>query len=63
MFNNIFFDASHHERVKYGAVNITNDPKGIVSAKAYGKSYLVLKDHVKPRCTMTFHNSSGADGE
>lgn len=62
MFNNIFFDASHHERVKYGAVNITNDPKGILSAKGYGKSYLILKDQVKARCTITHHNSSGSEG-
>ena len=57
MFNNIFFDAEHHERVKYGAINIISHPEGIASAKAYGRSYFVLKNHVKPRCTITHRNS------
>ena len=59
IFNNIFFDAQHHERVKYGAMNFTNDPSGIQCAKAYGKSYFLLKPHVRPRCTITFQDSFG----
>ena len=40
-------------------MNFTNDPKGIQCAKGYGKSYFLLKNHVRPRCTVTFCDSFG----
>jgi len=38
-------------RPKYGALNYTNYPYG--SATLYGKSHMVLKEHVKHNCTFT----------
>lgn len=60
MFNNKYSKAKDFERVKYGVINFTNDPKGVSCAKNYGGSYLLLKPHVRPRCTMTDMDSSNS---
>ena len=57
------FDYKHHkatpfERVKYGTINFTNDPKGVGVCAGYGKSYFLLKPHVRSRCTVTDMDSS-----
>ena len=57
------FDRKHHnatpfERVKYGTMNFTNDPKGVAVASGYGQSYLLLKPHVRDRCTITDMDSA-----
>lgn len=59
------FDGKHHsaspfERVKYGTINFTNDPKGVRACSGYGQSYFLLKDHVRNRCTVTDMDSSSA---
>lgn len=38
-------------RPKYGALDFLHAPNG--AARGYGRSFLVLKDHVKQRCTYT----------
>merc|ERR1712113_853947 len=44
LFQGIYESAPPHERVKYGVLNIVNDPCGIASvAKQYGKDSLVLR--------------------
>lgn len=45
-------------RVKYGTVNLTNDPKGVNACRYYGNSYFLLKKHVRDRCTITDKDSS-----
>jgi hypothetical protein len=57
------FDRKHHhatgfERVKYGTMNFTNDPKGVRACMGYGQSYFLLKPHVRDRCTITDMDSS-----
>ena len=42
-------------------MNFTNDSKGINCAKGYGKSYFILKNHVRPRCTFTHCDSFGCN--
>ena len=53
MFDKLYQKAEPFERVKYGTMNITNDPHGVSVCAGYGKSYFLLKEHVRNRCTMT----------
>lgn len=61
MFDKRYSLANDFERVKYGVINFTNDPKGVSCAKGYGPSYFLLKSHVRDRCTFTDKDSSGSD--
>ena len=61
MFDTKYDKAKDFERVKYGVINFTNDPKGVQCAKIYGPSYFLLKSHVRDRCTFTDKDSSSAD--
>jgi len=61
LFNHIYTDASAQEKVKYGALNITSDPKGIPQSKQYGTSYLIFKKHVKKRSSIVFGDSCNQD--
>jgi hypothetical protein len=60
MFGNKYSKATDFERVKYGVINFTNDPKGVKCCSGYGGSYLLLKEHVRERCTFTDMDSSAA---
>eukprot|EP00913_Durusdinium_trenchii_P011730 g11016.t1 len=52
------YDGAHaFERPKYGVQNIWNDHRGVVGAKQYGDSYIVLKD-VRLRCTLSPQDSA-----
>jgi hypothetical protein len=53
MNNNADFAPSM--RPKYGALNFTNQRIG--AAPAYGRSFMVLKEHVKHNCTFTDRDS------
>jgi hypothetical protein len=44
--------------VKYGVLNIVNDPQGVKSCYMYGHSYLVLKN-VRLRSTFSSRDSGG----
>lgn len=61
MFDKKYSLAKDFQRVKYGVINFTNDPKGVKCASTYGPSYFLLKTHVRERCTFTDKDSSGAD--
>uniref|UniRef100_A0A7S1G8D8 Uncharacterized protein n=1 Tax=Bicosoecida sp. CB-2014 TaxID=1486930 RepID=A0A7S1G8D8_9STRA len=50
-------DTKGFERVKYGVLNVVNDPKGISCARQYGSSYLVLRG-VRLRCSFADRDSS-----
>lgn len=59
------FDGKHHnakdfERVKYGTMNFTNDPKGVRACSGYGNSYFLLKEEVRDRCTLTDMDSGSS---
>ena len=58
MFSNRYSKATGFERVKYGTVNFTNDPKGVRACAGYGASYFLLKSTVRSRCTFTDMDSS-----
>ena len=61
MFDKKYNKATDFQRVKYGVINFTNDPKGVAICAGYGKSYFLLKEHVRQRCTFTEKDSSSAD--
>jgi hypothetical protein len=58
MFGKMYSKATDKERVKYGVINFTNDPKGVGACISYGHSYFLLKEHVRHRCTFTDMDSS-----
>jgi len=58
IFDRIYNNATHYERVKYGTINFTNDPKGVAACASYGPSYFLLKPHVRDRCTLTDRDSA-----
>lgn len=58
LFNNFYDKAEPFDRVKYGALNILNDPQGITHAYGYGDSYLVMKN-VRMRTSFTNHDTFG----
>lgn len=58
MFSKRYSSATGFERVKYGTVNFTNDPKGVRACSGYGASYFLLKNTVRSRCTFTDMDSS-----
>eukprot|EP00439_Symbiodinium_sp_Y106_P001589 s7915_g1.t1 len=61
LFGGAYDDAKGFDRVKYGALNVMNDYRGVVKAKQYGDSYLVLKElgDVRLRCTFCSTDSGG----
>lgn len=61
LFGDCYQHAKPFERCKYGALNVTNDFRGVVSASQYGDSYVVLKD-VRLRCTFASEDSGGMKG-
>lgn len=60
MFDKKHHNATGYERVKYGTMNFTNDPKGVKVCSGYGQSYFLLKPHVRDRCTITDMDSSSS---
>jgi hypothetical protein len=62
--DNLFFKLYTHDcdsssRVKYGCLNLLNDPEGCRSAHGYGISYMILKENVKQRTTFVCGDSAG----
>lgn len=58
LFQKIYANSPSNERVKYSALNITNDPRGDRVCHVYGDCYLILKEHVKERASFIFGDSS-----
>lgn len=58
LFGGAYDNCEPFERCKYGALNVMNDFRGVVTAKGYGDSYLVLKD-VRLRTTFASRDSGG----
>jgi len=57
LFGTAYDGARPAERPKYGVQNIWNDPRGVVGARQYGDSYIVLKD-IRLRCTLSPQDSA-----
>jgi hypothetical protein len=61
LFGEYYHSATPFERVKYGVLNMVNDPNGVAACRGcYGDSYLLLRD-VRLRCTLTSKDSSSPD--
>lgn len=61
LFGGAYDDSKPFDRCKYGALNVMNDWRGVVSARQYGDSYMVLKD-VRLRLTFASTDSGGIHG-
>jgi hypothetical protein len=58
LFNNIYNNAEPKERVKYGALDLFNNPNGIFCCiKFYGDSYFTLKRNTHDRITFVVGDS------
>jgi hypothetical protein len=55
-------DDGARERPKYGYLNVLTHKDGIVDTQ-YGRSYLVLANNVRGRCTITSADSMNSDAE
>lgn len=44
MFDKKYDTATDYERVKYGVLNVTNDPNGVKCCSSYGLSYFLMKN-------------------
>merc|ERR1719478_651393 len=62
LFGGCYDNCKDFERCKYGALNVMNDYRGVVRARGYGDSYMVLKD-VRLRCTFASTDSGGIQGK
>lgn len=61
--DNLFFklykkDCPFESRVKYGCLNLLNQPEGCRSALSYGQSYIIFKENVKKRTTIVCGDSA-----
>lgn len=60
IFDSIYHHSNDFDRVKYGVLNIVNDPRGVKSCSYYGNSYLILKDNmVRFRTSFASGDTSG----
>mmetsp|Transcript_86324 Transcript_86324/g.171382 ORF Transcript_86324/g.171382 Transcript_86324/m.171382 type:complete len:640 (-) Transcript_86324:227-2146(-) len=62
LFQGSYEKAAGFHRPKYGVQNVMNDYRGVVKAKQYGQSYLILKD-VRLRCTFSPEDSANLKAE
>merc|ERR1712061_170924 len=62
-FGGAYDGVSASERPVYGTINLTNADCGVRACAHYGPSYLVLKDSVRWRCTLTDRDSSEVDAK
>jgi len=61
LFEGSYDEAEPFERPKYGVLDVMNDNRGVLSAREYGDSYLVLKNS-RLRCTFAPVDSGGIQG-
>ena len=52
------YDGLDHERPRYGSLNLMTYMKGTGKASRYGKSYIILNEHARKRCTITSCDTS-----
>ena len=58
LFGKMYDNCQGYERVKYGVLNILDQPMGVLTAYGYGDSYLELKTKVKERSSFVLGDSS-----
>ena len=57
MFNGCYDKTDAIDRPKYGCLNIAGDVEGCVQARYYGVCVMILKPHVRQRCTFFSQDS------
>ena len=58
--NRIYRRTTGYERVKYGVLNIVQDPNGVLACRGYGDSYLLLKSEtVRLRTSFASRDTGG----
>lgn len=62
LFDGLFDDQHGKERPIYGAINLIDDPDGVSSCRGYNISYVVFKESVKSRMTLTYVDSMVDNG-
>jgi Protein of unknown function (DUF3626) len=60
IFSRIYQNALPAERVKYGVLNITNDPAGVQTCNWYGECHMIMRN-VRLRSTFASCDTSHAD--
>lgn len=58
IFKNAYKNGKPFERPKYGVLNFANDPRGVLSCRQYGRSYMLLRN-VRLRTTFARKDTSG----
>src|SRR5207302_1794959 len=61
LFGGAYDLSEGYEKVKYGSLNITNNPLGNTACYGYGDSYLILRPDIKKRTTFVHGDSSRQD--
>lgn len=56
MFGALYEDCEPRERIKYGILNYANDRCGMKKCRDNGQSIIVLKSHLRARCTLANRN-------
>ena len=59
LFGKSYDKAKDEERIKYGVINFVNDHEGIKNCAQFGSSFLVLKNTIRRRCTITNRRKYG----
>ena len=60
LFGRIYHKSPGFERVKYGVLNIVQDPNGVQACRMYGDSYLWLKnDTIRLRTSFASRDTGG----
>ncbi|CAK0800172.1 unnamed protein product [Prorocentrum cordatum] len=62
LFGGAYGRSSAFERVKYGTINVINDPAGVRACAQYGRSYLLLR-RCRLRTTFSAQDSAGLETE
>jgi hypothetical protein len=52
MFGAAYNEAQAYHRPKYGCLNLSGDIKGVAKVRCYGPYFMILKPHVRHRCTF-----------
>jgi len=60
LFNNIYNKSKPFDRVKYGVLNVINDPNGVKCCSGYGDSYFLLQN-TRLRTTFASKDTSAVD--
>ena len=62
LFGDAYDGSRPFDRVKYGVMNVVNDPTGVSACSGYGDSILVLRN-CRLRTTFANRDSGGISGK